>query len=304
MWPNGVLPGIGTGNPRIRPLGIEPSGLSMWCPATGWAVYADAAAPAPQHAIVRFGPMTALHGHEDRGSFTWWVGGADGVPVLTDPGLFDKGSAVRRAWAESHDAHSVLDRVGAPFRGRMTGEVTERPSGLRYMLTTSARSRPAVATRRLEFTGLAPVVSVSDVVEVPRGAEAFRYRQRFTLDPIWQRAEPVEPSESSPWPLGSQYRIATTADGHTLDLLCVTNGRVVAPKLRDIEVYPREGIATPALQAECQLRTFKDVRMQAVLLVDTNVSSSSFDFGRVVLETDRGRVRVDRHGALRIVPTG
>jgi hypothetical protein len=44
--------------------------------------------------------------------------------------------------------------------------------------------------------------------------------------------------------------------------------------------------------------------MQAVLLVDTNVSSSSFDFGRVVLETDRGRIRIDRDGALRIVPTG
>jgi hypothetical protein len=278
--PDGVLPAIGTGNPRTPKLGITPSGQSMWCPRTGWAVYARPDASVQQHAVVRFGPRTTMHGHDDKGAFTWWVGGADGVPVLSDPGVPDKRMTAQTAWAVSARAHSVLHRTTDPFVRGWQGERVPTFEGMRYILSSSRRND--TVTRSINFTTRLPVVSVDDRVDVADDAVFRRYRQRFTLDPVWQRPVAV--------PGVAPMHLVETGDGHILDVLCIANGVIRQPLVLDVDSFPTKTTVVPALQIVCPAATPGDVRMRALVFVDTVVEAVVFEGDGYAIHTDLGIV--------------
>ena len=102
--PDGVLEAIGDGQPRTD---TAPNGKALWCRETGWA----AATVEGMHFTLRFGPKMGFHGHRDHGSMTWF---AQGIPVLSDRGLYDKSRGERYSFAHSMAAHSVFEPVDDP----------------------------------------------------------------------------------------------------------------------------------------------------------------------------------------------
>lgn len=285
--PDGILPGIGAGQQGPAKEGFTASAATMWCPRTGWAVFADAAAAVPQHAIIRFGPRRIMHGHEDKGAFTWWVGGADGVPVLSDPGSPDKRLVPQVDWALSQRAHSVLQRTTDPFLRGWAGETSATREGRRYVLRTT-RLRDT-AERTITFTNRMPVVSVDDRVTVADDGVLHRYRQRFVLDPVWQRVLPAAEGDVNP-----PY-LAQTSDGHTLDVVCIANDVIVQPSVVDVEWFPTKTTVVPALQVVCPLSSAGDVRMRALVFVDTVVESVAVEGEWYAVRTDRGIVLLGPH---------
>ena len=250
--PDGSVPvigndsGFGTG---------QPSGQSLWCPRSGWAVHSGPRDQVPQHAVVRFGPPRTMHGHQDKGAFTWWVGGADGVAVLDDPGIFSKVRGQRFDWAQSQAAHSVLERVGDPFTGAMSGAVSRVASGSRFDL--SARKLPYRYTRTIEFSATSPRVVVLDRVTAPSSASAHRYLQRWTLAPGWMRVTDASAPDV----------IARRADGHSLSVVCRVGGRPITPQVRDIEFYPSQETVISSLQVVCPVPPRRVLAMRTDLTV-------------------------------------
>jgi hypothetical protein len=111
--PDGALVTVGDSSPE-RGLPTQPQAtMRMLCRAAGWAAGRTSWTPDAMHYTLRFGPRTALHGHNDHGSLTWARDGA----VLDDPGYFyDHGTTVAR-YGRSNAAHNVLAIVGTEFSG-------------------------------------------------------------------------------------------------------------------------------------------------------------------------------------------
>lgn len=100
--PDGVLEAIGDGQPMTH---VPPNGMDLWCPEPGWA----AATRGGMHYVLRFGPSVDYHGHLDHGAATWFT---QGVPVLSDRGLYGKERGARLTYARGMSAHSVFEPVG------------------------------------------------------------------------------------------------------------------------------------------------------------------------------------------------
>lgn len=293
LRPDGVLPAIGNALPVVRPLGEAPSGTAMWCPQTGWAVYSAPRTLVPVHSVLRFGPSRRMHGHHDGGSFTWWLGGADGIPVLSDPGLGFKEPASRAERARSRDAHTVFDRPARPFLSSWRGSRLTSPVGAVFRFRT--RSGADTVERRIRFNTQVAAVSVRDSTTLltPR-RRGERYVQRFTLDPIWLR-----PAQQGA-PVSGGGVTAVTASGRTLSVVCISGGEVLRPRVRDVESYVAREVAVPSLQVVCSHMARASVQMQAVLLLDQQVISVVTDPREAVIVTSGGELTLTDRGQLMV----
>ena len=109
--PDGVVEAVGDGGSRR---GKSGGGL-LWCGDEGWAANTRAG----MHYVLRFGPMTKRHGHEDHGALTWFT---RGTPVLVDRGTGPKSDREAFEWSRGVAAHSTLEQVGASGLRAMNGE--------------------------------------------------------------------------------------------------------------------------------------------------------------------------------------
>ena len=187
--PDGVLESVGDGATGQL---VVPSGKSLWCPKSGFAVRTTAT----DHFILRGGPARWAHGHEDHGSMTWF---SSGVPVLSDRGRAPKTDAVALAWSRSMPAHSTFEPVGQTKSGYTRMQVA---GPLRYRLTDA----PGGSTRARDITFTARKISVTDTAAAPitDPLTPWTWVQHWQLAPGW-----------IPDATGATY-----TDGTRLDIVC------------------------------------------------------------------------------------
>lgn len=185
--PDGVLEAIGTGN-RVAmapaDLGLaDDTGLptSLWCPTLGWAANRSSWDDTATHYVLRFGPRRTAHGHEDRGGLTWY---AQGVPVFSDRGVFDRARGDRWRWAQSAAAHSTFHGIGTTWRRPFKAEYSTVDGADTYRVRTSYRrnSLERVFTIPLAGDDTESVLRVSDI---GRSTYARQWYQRWQLDQSW-----------------------------------------------------------------------------------------------------------------------
>ena len=239
--PDGVLEAIGNANQRdiddivteLPPDVRESLDTRLWCEDRGWAANRTSWDDTAIHYTLRFGPRRKMHGHVDHGSLTWF---AQGVPVLSDPGLFDKTRNGRYRNAVSMAAHSVLEPVGRPFSGGTRATIEESPEGIdRYTLVTQRRSM--TRTRSVEISLDHSYLRVRDHAS---SRWPMQWLQRWQLDPQWQ---PV--SGTTPW-----TPIATHPDGLYLYAVC-HSGISMRMTVGTQEHYPAWRTSVPAMSMKC-----------------------------------------------------
>lgn len=211
--PDGVLENIGDGNAPP----VEPNGGRLWCSLVGWAANT---LPGPTHYVVRFGPKAILHGHQDHGAVTWY---AQGVPVLSDRGLFDKARNARFDYAQGMAAHSVLEPLNVAINpdteGRKLGEN-------HYRLTDSDRGISRERLIKIASRGLVVTDTASSWYS---GQE---WVQHWQLAPGW-----------TPTRDGARY-----TDGTRLKVTCV--GGTLVPVA--VESYPAWRKVQSAWDLQCR----------------------------------------------------
>ena len=188
--PDGILEAIGNGNPQsIRDLresldDTESASLDtrLWCRSRGWAANRTSWDDTAIHYTLRFGPRPKSHGHDDHGSITWF---AHGVPVLSDPGLFDKARGDRRRAATSVRAHSVLHPMGDSLRGDTTGVKRGTVDTIdRYKLVT--RDGGVKRVRHVDVDLADASLRVRDTAT---SRWPMQWLQRWQVAPGWERVE-------------------------------------------------------------------------------------------------------------------
>ena len=286
--PDGVLEPIGDGvagawSPRkVRQLGISPGG-ELFCPRSGWAAaHRSLPSGAVQHHIVRFGPSPRYHGHEDHGSPTWWVGeeGA-GVSVLADRGLHDSRRDRRHAWAVSQEAHSVFRLADQRFVGPTAGTQVSSPGRDAYRLTT--RGEQGTAVRMITFVGGAPVLGVADRF-ASADPRSYRYVQSWQLGPAWKPASDVT---------------ARTEDGsHVLSAFCSGDGRVWAPRIREVRHFSGRGRTDAALELRCWVAPGRTASVETAIVVDDAEASAKVVDGHLEVSAHEQTLRFSAEGVL------
>ncbi|MGI9195923.1 MAG: hypothetical protein ACR2KE_00485, partial [Candidatus Nanopelagicales bacterium] len=165
--PDGVMEAIGDGQPTTD---VAPSGETLWCPNSGWA----AATVDGMHFTVRFGPSMRYHGHRDHGGLTWFT---QGIPVLSDRGLYDKDRGDRYTFAHDMAAHSVFEPVGHANLNPDTEGTRLSPTS--YELTDSDDG--ITRARSVDF-------SADSLVVRDAGTGARDWIQHWQLAPGWRPA--------------------------------------------------------------------------------------------------------------------
>jgi hypothetical protein len=280
--PDGVLEAIGDGNPSYVATWIaERSVLDdtvtavpqpdtrLWCRSRGWAANRSSWDDTAIQYTLRFGPRLQAHGHADHGSMTWFAGG---VPVLSDPGIYDKSRGERRQSASSMRAHSVLEptqgSLKAPTRAVKRPEVDGWD---RYKLVTRKDSVKRVRSIAVNLSE--PVLRVHDVGSAPGN---MPWLQHWQLAPGW-----VEVPAESPWTARAKhasgvYLYAACHSIHTMRMSVATR-----------EHYPKRRSIEPGLTLRCGAQGSR-VTLDTIL---------------VVSPTD-GRLTWDRRtGAYAVLPT-
>lgn len=189
--PDRILDAIGTGN-RLR---IVPSDLGvaddstlptrLYCPEQGWAANRSSWDDTATHYVLRFGPRPAVHGHEDRGALTW---SAQGVPVFSDRGVFDRTRGDRWRWAQSAAAHSTFHGIGTTWRRPFRATYERDSDADTYRVWTAYRR---TSLERLYSIPLATddTESVLRVSDTGRSAQSRQWYQRWQLDEGWTPLE-------------------------------------------------------------------------------------------------------------------
>lgn len=184
--PDGILEAIGNSNQHdIRAMRnqftqeeLEEAGTDLWCPTRGWAANRSSWGEDSIQYTLRFGPRRKMHGHYDHGSLTWFAGG---VPVLSDPGLFDKARTPRHRQSISMSAHSVLEPLHRSLPGATQAVRVESPEGVdRYTLVS--RRPDLTRTRHVEVNLTHPSLRVRDEA---RTRLPTQWMQRWQLAPEW-----------------------------------------------------------------------------------------------------------------------
>jgi hypothetical protein len=189
--PDRILDAIGTGNRlRIAPgdLGVADDSTlptRLYCPEQGWAANRSSWDDTATHYVLRFGPRPAVHGHEDRGALTW---SAQGVPVFSDRGVFDRSRGDRWRWAHSAAAHSTFHGIGTTWRRPFRATYERSGDADTYRVWTSYRR---TSLERLYSIPLATddtetVLRVSDTGTSPQSRQWY---QRWQLDEGWTPLE-------------------------------------------------------------------------------------------------------------------
>jgi hypothetical protein len=184
-WPDGMSPPIGNGRTRqISNLDRVSGNLSLFCPSTGWFSWRNSRADVTQQVIARFGPATAFHGHDDKGSVIWWVGeGAQGRQILVDRGLSGKNSDSLRAYSESPKAHATLLWDGGSAL-QLSGHRVHRNNAT--VLTMKGSPGPAIGTwtRSVTMKPSRSTLVIRDKVAGPAGSRPAT--SNLPLDPAWR----------------------------------------------------------------------------------------------------------------------
>ncbi|MFM9134442.1 MAG: hypothetical protein ACKOT0_03260 [bacterium] len=259
--PDGVLDPIGDGiagiwdRERLAALGVSPGG-EVFCPDTGWAA-AHRALPdgRAQHHVARFGPKPRLHGHDDHGSITWWLGqGEEGISVLADRGHFDKRHDARRAWADSPAAHSVLRLVGGEAVGPTSGVRVQTPEGDSYRLITA--SPAGTAHRVLTMSAGDSVLGASDSFVSATGSRVSAV-QGWQLGPEWERA---------------RRHSAQSADGaYTLTAFCHSEGKAWRAQVKGTRHFPGYRRTVPALELRCWPPRASRISIETIIVVGRGI---------------------------------
>lgn len=255
MRPDGVLEAIGDGNESV----IDPAKLRvdiaqaptrLWCVGRGWAANRSSWDDTATHYTLRFGPRRTFHGHYDHGSLTWFT---QGVPVFSDRGLFDKSKGQRYQWAQSRDAHTVLEAHRAQPRGSTKARDVSDDTVDRYVVSWDDG---ALASTRDISIPLQPVMlpsAVDDTAMPPAPATSLRVRdvgmarfdqqwyQHWQLAPGWtvlDRSTAWEPAafhEES-----GLYLYGTCRSGMDMRMMP-----------RPVESFPSWRMAVPATAFTC-----------------------------------------------------
>ncbi|CAB4911826.1 unannotated protein [freshwater metagenome] len=227
---------------------------SLWCPtesgqlrASGWAAAQMITSYGASHHIVRFGPAPTMHGHDDRGSMTWWVD-VSGVQtqVLSDRGVFDKSDRLRLEQESAAGNHSVLE-IGRMALDRVvsaTRHVYANDSYSYTLVSGTERKR----TRSITFWSGSPVVSVVDKIQPPNSSRRF-YIQH------WQLASGWVPSGTN----------SATKGPLTLTITCLVNGvrHPLVAKSASENMGFRQGV--PAWDMQCRAQAQAPMRISTTL---------------------------------------
>ncbi|MSW86835.1 MAG: hypothetical protein F2826_08995 [Actinobacteria bacterium] len=225
---------------------------SLWCPTesgqlrtSGWAAAQMTTAYGASHHIVRFGPAPAMHGHDDRGSMTWWAdfSGVE-TQVLSDRGMFDKSDLARLVRESAAANHSVLE-IGRTATGQVIGGSRRvHSSGSYVYVLTSGRAR----SRSITFWSGSPVLSVVDKIQPPNSSRRF-YIQH------WQLASGWVPSGTN----------SATKGPLTLTITCLVNGvrHPLVAKSASQNIGFRQGV--PAWDMQCRARSQGPMRISTTL---------------------------------------
>lgn len=264
--PDGILEAIGNGNQQsISDLraSLDDTALAaldprLWCRSRGWAANRSSWDDTAIHYTLRFGPRQTSHGHDDHGSITWF---AHGVPVLSDPGLFDKTRGDRRRAAASMRAHSVLHPMGDSLRGETVGVKRRSVDAVdRYKLVTTDDRLKRVrfvdvdmsrASLRVRDTGSAPY--------------PVQWMQRWQIAPGWERAE-----GSTAW-----TPVARHPSGLYLYAVCHSRTSM-RMSIGTQEHYPKRRSVVPALSLFCGGRD-DTVRFDTLLVVSETEGTLVWD---------------------------
>lgn len=239
--PDGILESIGNANQRSISAIVAklPSDYRqsldprLWCENRGWAANRTSWDDTAIHYTLRFGPRRKMHGHVDHGSLTWF---AQGVPVLSDPGLFDKTRNGRYRDAVSMSAHSVLEPVGRPFGGSTRATREASPDGIdRYTLV--GQHRGMKRTRSVEV-GLDH--SYLRVRDEARTRWPQQWLQHWQLDPQWKPF-----FGTTPW-----TPIAAHPNGRYLYAVC-HSGISMRMTVGTQEHHPKWRTSTPGVNLRC-----------------------------------------------------
>jgi hypothetical protein len=194
--PDGQLEAIGSGKPTsltAAGLGLTDPGnglpaveslpTRLWCPDLGWASNRSSWSPDASHYVLRFGPRRAFHGHQDRGAITWF---AQGVPVFSDRGVYDRARGSRWQWAQSAEAHSTFDGLGTPWRRPFTAEYARVGDADTYRVRAAY---PDGVSLQRDFT--IPLVTddteaTLHVADTGRSPTKRQWHQRWQLAEGWQ----------------------------------------------------------------------------------------------------------------------
>ena len=284
LRPDRQLEAIGESyrDPRpVLPDGVSPGGR-LWCPWEGghggWAAQHITRNDLTTHHIVRFGPPPRMHGTPDHGSATWFVDTDRGrTPVLSDPGRYDAAKDARYAWTHSPAGHSTFERRGYPIIGGTSGRTKSGSTKQNYVLTTA--NSTGLQARKLVFGKRAPVLVASDSY-TPIGSywgRGYSFRQHWILSPEWR-------------PDGSDH---TARNGkHTLDVICLADGKRYSPRRTWVEHFPKVRTAVRALEVSCTRSDTGSTRMTAVLVVDAdNLRISNYGHD---IRTGDARIQISR----------
>ena len=239
--PDGFLEAIGNANQRsvsaivadLAPDFRESLDPRLWCQRRGWAANRTSWDDTAIHYTLRFGPRRKMHGHFDHGSLTWF---AQGVPVLSDPGLFDKTRNGRYRDAVSMSAHSVLEPAGRSFGGRTRATLEDSPEGIdRYTLVSQHRGMKR--TRSLEVSLNHSYLRVRDEA---RSRTPVQWLQHWQLEPQW---EPF--FGTTPW-----TPIAAHPNGQYLYAVC-HSGISMRMTVGTQEHYPKWRTSVPGMSLQC-----------------------------------------------------
>jgi len=220
--PDGVLEPIGDGRVRTGRTG----GGTLWCPQDGWAA---ATTDEGMHYIVRFGPTTARHGHDDHGAVTWFT---HGTSVLADRATAPKAESDAIAWSRSRAAHSSLERIDDAGTGSMSG----RRIG-EHVYELVADSGEHRRTVRINPDR----VAVTDADAATTSGTWIQH---------WHFAEGWQPLRS---PGGEATGELLTGDGARVRLTCLESGRPVTPLPVRVRTYAG-GSAAWAWDMQCRHR--------------------------------------------------
>lgn len=219
--PDGVVEPIGDGRVRTGRTG----GGDLWCPEDGWA----AATSDGMHYVVRFGPATTRHGHDDHGAVTWFT---HGKSVLADRATAPKSDASALAWSRGPGAHSILERVDDPGSGSTSGR---RIGDHAYELVTdSGQHRRTVRIDPEQVT-------VTDADEATTSGMWIQH---------WHFAEGWEPQRAAG---GMATGDLVSRDGARVRLTCLEAGRPVTPLPVRVRSYTG-GVAAWAWDMQCRHR--------------------------------------------------
>lgn len=220
--PDGVVEAVGDGQTRRGKLG----GGLLWCSDEGWAANTREG----MHYVLRFGPTTKRHGHEDHAALTWFT---RGTPVLVDRGAAPKSDPAALEWSRGVGAHSTLERVGATGPRAMTGERV----GLDSYALQSTSGDPH--RRSVRFTPEA--VFVTDRARAP---ETSTWIQHWHFAPGW---EPKRDRD------GRATGEMVGPDGAVVRLACTQAGTPVIPEPVRVRSYAGE-YSQWAWDMQCRMR--------------------------------------------------